>query len=144
MKKLFATMGLPAVMTVVFLLGGLFFGAVDAQAQTVTGSQPTSPIKAAVTWKTPQEVVPILQQELDFLSQQMANPGYEIKYKYQFMIYEGIIIRIEAGMPVANAAYYSFYEFAPSNEGVNSQSTPGITPAGWQAMYNDMISLLTL
>jgi catalase (peroxidase I) len=143
MKKLFAKLGMNSLLTVALVLGGLFFSANSAQAQTLTGAQQTtSGIKTTATWKNSNDALQALQDELTYIETSLNNsPTNELKAK--FYIYTDIKGNLESGMEVPNAALAGFYQHAPGSM-EDTQVTPGMPQAAWTSVYNDMIGLLTL
>jgi hypothetical protein len=144
MKKLFAKLGMNSLLTVALVLGGLFFSANSAQAQTLTGAQQTtSGIKTTATWKNSNDALAVLNGEIQYLDQILTTPSATLTEKFKFEIYTEIRTNLESGLEVPKAALAGFYQHAPGSM-EDTQVTPGMPQAAWTSIYNDMIGLLTL
>ena len=147
MKKMFAKLGMPSLLSLAFLLGGLFFGANSAQAQqTLTGTPGTSNlIKTTGTWKTVTEALAALNSEITNIGQTLATsaPSNGAQLKMKMTVYAEIVSDLEVGAEVPVAAYDNYHEVAPA-AGVDSRpATPGLNNGDWINLYNDMLELLT-
>ena len=148
MKKMFAKLGMPSLLSLAFLLGGLFFGANSAQAQqTLTGTPGTSNlIKTNGTWKNVAEALAALNSEITNIDQTLAtsNPANVVQLKMKMTVYAGIVEDLEIGSEVPLAAYTNYHELAPAANVDANPPTPGMTSGDWINLYNDMLELLTL
>jgi hypothetical protein len=144
MKKLFAKLGMPSLMTVALVLGGLFFSSSSAQAQTLTGSQqPNTGIKTTATWKNSSAATQVLTAEIQYLDGLLQGPNGTLESKMKYEIYLSVRTNIENGLEVPKAALAGFYQHAPGQM-EDDQVTPGMSAAAWTSIYNSMIDLLTL
>lgn len=143
MKKVFAKLGMPSALAMVFLFGGLFLGSNSAAAQgTIASGQATSPIKTTGTWATPSEAINVLTLEINALMPVLdANPTPALKM--EIYVYETILGMIEGGLPVPNAAYNAFYSISPTAGVDGNPSVSGISTNDWNTIYNNMLDLLT-
>ncbi|MBU6341324.1 MAG: hypothetical protein KGS48_07520 [Bacteroidetes bacterium] len=147
MKKMFAKIGMPSILSLVFLLGGLFFSSNTAQAQKLVDPAGTSVIKLpnGLTWKSKGAAVTALQTEINNIAQELnsgsaSNPLY---LKMQATVYLGTSERLDNGMDVPTAALNGFYAVAPAQGLDSSHNTPGMSQSDWNAIYNDLIALLS-
>ncbi len=148
MKKMFAKLGMPSLLSMAFLLGGLFFGANSAQAQqTLTGAPGSSNlIKISGSWKSVNDALAALNSEITYIDQTLASsaPSNGLQLKMKMTVYAEIVKDLEVGAEVPVAAYDNYYEYAPA-AGVDSRpATPGLNNGDWINLYNDMLELLTL
>lgn len=147
MKKMFAKIGMPSILSLVFLLGGLFFGANTAQAQQLTDAPTTSVIKLpnGLSWKSKSDAVNALQTEINNIAQELngGNASDPLYLKMQATVYYGTRTMLENGNDVPTSALNGFYAVAPSQGLDSSQNTPGMSQNDWSAIYNDLIYLLT-
>jgi len=142
---MFAKLAIPSILSLVFMLSGLFFGANSASAQTLS-SQPVvaQQIKINGAWKSVGDAAAALQQEINTLDQILANsnPSNVEELKMRLTIYSEILVAIQDGTPIPVAAYNAFYKYKPINGVDVIPPTPGIPQFTWNAIYADMINLL--
>jgi hypothetical protein len=147
MKKMFAKIGMPSILSLVFLLGGLFFSANTAQAQQLTDAPASSVIKLpnGLSWKSKGDAVNALQTEITSIAQELNGGGATnpIYLKMQATVYSGTLTLLENGTDVPTAALNGFYAVAPSQGLDSSHNTPGMSQNDWNAIYNDLIILLS-
>ncbi|MEI6411398.1 MAG: hypothetical protein WCR52_18560 [Bacteroidota bacterium] len=147
MKKMFAKIGMPSILSLVFLLGGLFFSANTAQAQQLTDAPASSVIKLpnGLTWKSQSNAVNALQAEVNSIAQELnsGNANNPLYLKMQATVYSGTITRLESGSDVPTSALNGFYAVAPAQGLDSSHNTPGMSQNDWNAIYNDLITLLS-
>lgn len=147
MKKMFAKLEMPSILSLVFLLGGLLFSVNNVSAQN-TQSQTSGTvfkIKTTGTWKSTNVAISALQQEINALGQLMnTNPGNISEVKMRFIIYSEILSQIEGGKEISAAAYDTYYKYAPASGVDGHPATPGISQAAWSAIYTDMVNLLLI
>lgn len=150
MKKMFAKLGMPSLLSLAFLLGGLFFGTNSAQAQTLTGQAgaSTSPIKTSAPWKAVGAAKDALNAEITYISQTLSNsaPSNGTALKMKMTIYIGIVKDLEVGVEVPVAGYNNFYRYSPTgpnNQSVDANPTvPGMSTNDWNNIYSDMLGVL--
>jgi hypothetical protein len=144
MKKMFAKLGMPSLLTLAFLLSGMFFGA-NLQAQALTAASLNSGgIKVAATWKNSSEALQILDAEIASLDQTLSANGGPSSLKMKLTIYKEIKSLLESGLSVQVAAATAFYHYAPNGASDRAAAYPSINQGDWSVIYNNMISLLTL
>lgn len=147
MKKMFAKLGMPSLLSLAFLLGGLFFGANSAQAQTLTGPATSSPFKVNATWKDVGTALSALNTEITYLNQTLdiGTPNAP-QLKMKLTIYTGIAKDLEIGEEVPVAGYNNYYRYSPTgpqNQSVDANPViPGLTASDWTIIYNDMLGVL--
>ena len=148
MKKMFAKLGMPSLLSLAFLLGGLFFGANSAQAQSLVGTAGNSPIKTTAPWKSVAAAKVALNNEIAYIDQTLATstPSNGAALKMQMTIYTAIVKDLEIGVEVPVAAYNNFYHFSPTgpqNQSVDGNpAIPGITNGDWTNIYSNMLGVL--
>jgi len=144
MNNMFAQMGLPTMLTAVFVLLGVLFGSVEMSAQTLLADPNAGSIKTTAAWKDSGSAMQSLQSEIEYLNQLLdTNPGNYAATKMKLSIYIDIAGRIEKQDPVAVAASAAFYQVAPI-AGTDMPTFPGINQSGWNTIFNDIVALLTL
>ncbi len=150
MKKMFAKLGMPSLLSLAFLLGGLFFGANSAQAQTLTGPAgvSASPIKTTAPWKDVASAKVALNAEISYLDNALSNnqAGNASAAKIKMVIYQDIVKDLEIGVEVPVAAYNNYYRYSPTgpdNQSVDANPVlPGVSNNDWNTIYNDMLGVL--
>jgi hypothetical protein len=143
MKKLFIKPGSTLLLSVVFLLSGLFFCTTSADAQTVNGTQQTVGIKTNKQWLTENQATTALQTALTDLTNLInAGPSNPTKVKAQIYVYNEILARLSNGASTPDASTQGYYHYAP-NAGSDTSAFQGLTGSDWSGIYNDMITLLT-
>jgi hypothetical protein len=144
MKKMFAKLGMPSLLSVAFLLGGLFFGATSAQAQTTTAGAPTPLIKTTGTWKSVPAAIATLNVQIAQIGQVLANstPSNGTQLKVTMTIYKEIVIDLEQGIDTEKAAFTNYHEFAPGTGPVAHEAYP-LSNGDWSNIFNEMVSQLT-
>lgn len=149
MKKLFIKLGMPGLLSMLFLLGGLLLGANTASAQSskLTNPDPLSPIKigANLQWLSSGDVIDALQAQIVGFENllETSSPGNTLQIKMKLLVFEGIIASIESGLDVPSAAFHNYYEYAPAPF-KDYQQIFGMSNNDWTELYNDMIALLTI
>lgn len=143
---MFAKLGMPSILSLVFLLGGLLFSANSVSAQaTLNSGQAPSPIKTNATWKSSTAAKDALQAEIDGYTQLIdsSNPGNLLQIKMKILVYEAVVANLETGVDVANAAFAGYYKYAPGAH-VDNQAVFGMSNNDWSTLYVDMVTALTL
>src|SRR5690348_2769492 len=109
MKKMFAKLGMPSLLSLAFLLGGLLFGATSVSAQTTATPQNTGPIKTLGAWKNSSDAKDALLQQIDALNLTLNNGASNPNMlKVKLTIYQDIVVSLEEGVPVPDAALANF------------------------------------
>ncbi len=128
------------LMVTVVLLGGLFFGAMDAVAQSEDGPA------TSVQWVTPNDAVSALNQEIANLDQiLLAGPNEPLEYKRKF--YSEIAITIEQDVPIPAAVDSNYARFTPQSGFLTSSSDKIPNPlsaATWLSYYQEVTDLLQI
>ena len=142
MKRQVSNSGVAFVLSLLFMLGGLFI-ANDVQAQAHNLQQTQQPV---LNWITPQQALPIATAEVENLTaqvQQMKNNGVgkaELnKVKAELRFYTWVLKSLQNGMGTQEA-----FELAWNNLGIGLDAgTPFFTPSEVQALYNSALGKLT-
>ncbi len=138
--NVFTNFGLPHSIRLVILCCGMLFGAASVQAQT---SPDLSPFVSG-NWLSTPDAISALSYEIDGIDQflQTSLPN-AVPFKMKHELYSGILVSIQDGMSVSEAAQMHFYKLAPSSH-TDVAPTPDMNNANWQVILNDMIALLTI
>lgn len=128
------------LLVTVVLLGGLFFGAMDAVAQSEDGPA------TSVQWVTPNDALTALNQEIANLDQILqGGPNDPIEYKRKF--YSEIAISIEQDVPVQAAVNQNYDRFKPQSgflTNVSDKVPNPLSAATWLAYYQEVSDLLQI
>ena len=145
MKKVFTN--LKMFLSTLFLVGGMMLVSNSVQAQ---GGQlqpnPVSPdIKGAGTWADGSTALILLEAELtgsiaQALAQLPSGGQQYIVWKHKAMLYEAVYGDIKDGAQVPKAVVGHYTAFAGP---LDSVVFSALSQAEWQAIYNELVDLLT-
>lgn len=140
---MFAKLGMPSLLTLAFLLFGMFFGS-NLQAQALTAVAPNSGnIKILANWKTSSDALQALAAEIASLDAILSSTGGTPALKMKYSIYEEAKSLLEGGLSVPVAATTAFYQYAPA-PGTDGAVGSALNQSEWNLIYNNLISLLSV
>jgi hypothetical protein len=143
MKKMFAKLGMPSLLTLAFLLFGMFFGS-NLQAQALTAAAPnTGNIKVLANWKTSTNALQALASEIASLDAILSSTGGTPALKMKYTIYVETKSLLEGGLEVPVAATTAFYHYAPG-AGTDAAVDSPLNQSEWNSIYSSLISLLSV
>lgn len=146
MKKVFANWKMS--LATLLLVGGLMIVSNSAQAQggTITSSQVSPDVKGAGTWLLEADALTALEGELNgSIAQALANlpsGGQQyIVWKMKAKLYEDVLASIQEGIAVSKAVRINYDQSAGASH-LEPKTTP-LSQAEWQAIFNELVDLLT-
>ncbi len=146
MKKVFANwkMSLSALL----LVGGLMLVSNSAQAQGgLVLANPTTPdVKGAGSWAVEADALTLLEGELQgSIAQALANlpsGGQQyIIWKEKARLYEAVLASIQNGVQVSKAVRINYDHAAGASH--LEPVVSALSQAEWQAVFNELVDLLT-
>ena len=147
MKKVFANWKMS--LSALFLVGGLMLVSASAQAQGgLLQANPVEPeVKGAGTWVIEADALASLEAELHgSIAQALANlpsGGQQyIIWKEKARLYEAVYASIKDGIAVSKAVRIN-YDHAAGASHLEPIPFSPLSQAEWQAMFNELVDLLT-
>jgi hypothetical protein len=141
MKKMFAKLGMPSLLTLAFLLCGMFFGS-SLQAQTLTvASTNTGGIKVNANWKTSGQASTAFEAAIAQLDQTLSSGLGTPSTKMTLAVYTEVKALLESGLSVPEAAITGYNKFAPG--GADRGNDSGLSQGEWTNIYNGLLSVVS-
>ena len=140
---MFAKLGMPSLLTLAFLVFGMFFGS-NLQAQALTVAAPnTGNIKILANWKASTAALQALAAEIASLDVILSSTGGTPALKMKYTIYAETKALLEGGLEVPVAATTAFYHYAPG-AGTDAAVDSPLNQSEWNLIYSNLINLLTV
>jgi hypothetical protein len=142
MKRQVSNSGVAMVLSLLFMLGGLFI-ANDVQAQAHNLLQTQQPV---TNWISPQQAMPVAAVEVENLTakvQQLVNNGADTetlrKAKTELLFYYTMLNSLQQGTGTKES-----FELAWNTTGLGVDAgTPLFTPSEVEALYNSALGKFT-
>lgn len=145
MNKFFAKLGMPSVLAVLFLLGGMLLGS-DVQAQTIKQAAGPGIIKAGVSanfsWVTPNVAISRLNAEVAVMQAQIDAGNTSTVLQTKAKLYEAIVYSLEKGWDTGVSVNSNYGEAAQINDMGQKTLTPGVSNSDWASIYQGLVDLL--
>ena len=142
MKKMFAKLGMPSLLTLAFLLCGMFFGSsLQAQTLTVAPTNNNTGIKVNANWKTSGQASTALEAAIAQLDQTLSSGLGTPATKMTFAVYSEVKSLLESGLSVPEATITGYNKFAPG--GADRGNDSGLSQGEWTNIYNGLLSVVS-
>ena len=132
---------MPSLLTLAFLLCGMFFGS-SLQAQSLTAATiNTGGIKVNANWKTSGQASTALEAAIAQLDQTLSSGLGTPSTKMTFAVYSEVKSLLESGLSVPEATITGYNKFAPG--GADRGNDSGLSQGEWTNIYNGLLSVVS-